>query len=173
MNQVQIGKFICELRREKNLTQEELAEVLGVNVKSVSRWENGNTMPDLSMLPILASELDVEVSELLNGRRMTRDELIELKGTIENLIEYGHREIVDKSRIWQINIQIGIGIISLAILSNYVPFLEVIFKPNAAEFVRGLLYGIGIAYDLVSVYNVSHHLALADRKSKLFKKKNK
>lgn len=170
MNQVQIGKFICELRKEKNLTQEELAEELGVNVRSVSRWENGNTMPDLSMLPSLADELDVEVSELLNGRKMTKDELIELKGTIEDLIEYGHREIVDKSRIWQFNLQVGIGILSLAILSNYVPFLEVVFRPNAAEFVRGLLYGIGIAYELISVYNTTHELTLRDKKMSMKRK---
>ena len=82
MNQEKIGKFIASLRKEKNITQEELSEILGVNVKSVSRWENGKTMPDLSLLPILSNELNVEISELLNGRRMTKEELIELKDTI-------------------------------------------------------------------------------------------
>ena len=72
MNQEKIGKFIAELRKEKNITQEELADILGVNVKSISRWENGKTMPDLSLLSILSRKLNVEISELLNGRRMTK-----------------------------------------------------------------------------------------------------
>lgn len=167
MNQEQIGKFIAEMRKEKNITQEGLAEVLGVNVKSISRWENGKTMPNLSMLPILAKELNVEVSELLNGRKMTKEELIELKDTIERLILYSQNEMIDKSKIWQFNLRIGWCVLVLAILSNYVHFLEVIFTPNAAEFVRGLLYGIGIVYELICVYNVTHELTFKDKKKQL------
>lgn len=171
MNQEQIGKFIANLRKEKNLTQSELAEKMGVNVKSVSRWENGKTMPDLSMLPMLAKELNVEISELLNGRKMTKDELIELKDTIEKLILYSENEIVDKSKIWQFNLQIGWWILVLAILNNYVHFLEFIFTPNAAEFVQGLLYGIGITYELICAYNVGHDLTLKEKKKDLLKTK--
>lgn len=170
MNQEQIGIFIAELRKEKNMTQEQLAEVLEVNVKSISRWENGKTMPDLSMLPILAKELNVEVSELLNGRRMTKEELIELKGTIEQLIKYSQKEVIDKSRVWQFNLKIGWCILVLAILNNYIHFLGAIFTPNAEEFVQGLLYGIGISYELICVYNVSHELTLKEKKQQLFKK---
>ena len=64
MNQERIGKFISELRKEKSMTQDQLAEKLGVTDKSISRWENGKTMPDLSMLTILSRELNVEISEL-------------------------------------------------------------------------------------------------------------
>ena len=78
MNQEKTGVFIAECRKQKNLTQEQLGEILGVSSKSVSRWENGKTMPDLSMITILAEELNVEVSELLNGRRMTKEELLEI-----------------------------------------------------------------------------------------------
>ena len=52
MDQEKIGKFIAELRKEKNMTQEQLAEKMGVTDKSISRWENGKTMPDISMLNI-------------------------------------------------------------------------------------------------------------------------
>lgn len=170
MNQEQIGRFIAELRKEKNITQEELSEILGVNVKSVSRWENGKTMPDLSLLPILANELNVEVSELLNGRRMTKEELIELKDTIERLIEYSQKEVIDKSKIWQFNLKIGWCILVLAILNNYLHFLGVIFTPNVEELVQGALYGIGIAYELICVYNVTHELTLKEKKTQLVKK---
>lgn len=173
MNQEQIGKFIAELRKEKNITQEELAEILGVNVKSVSRWENAKTMPDLSLLPMLANELNVEVSEILNGRKMTKEELIKLKGTIEQLIEYNERVIIDKSKIWQFNLQIGWWILVLAILNNYFHFLGVIFTPNAEEFVQGALYGIGIAYELICVYNVTHELTLKEKKKQMIKKVKK
>lgn len=160
MNQQKTGKFIAELRKEKNLTQEQLAEVLGVNVKSISRWENGKTMPDLSILLTLANKLNVEVSELLNGRKKTKEELIELKNTIERLIEYSQNEIIDKIKIWKFNLKIGWFILALAILSNYVPYLEVIFAPNATDFIQGALYGIGLSYELVCIYNVTHKSTL-------------
>jgi len=67
MNQNQIGKFIAELRKNKHMTQAELGEKLGVTNKTVSRWENGNYMPDLSLLAQLARELGVSVNELLCG----------------------------------------------------------------------------------------------------------
>ena len=173
MNQEQIGKFIASLRKEKNITQEQLAEKLKVSVKSVSRWENGKTMPDLSMLPILADGLNASVSEILNGRKMTKEELIKLKGTIEQLIEYNERVIIDKSKIWQFNLQIGWWILVLAILNNYFHFLGVIFTPNAEEFVQGVLYGIGIAYELICVYNVTNELTLKEKKKQMIKKVKK
>lgn len=74
MNQKQIGLFIAQLRREKNLTQEQLGERVGVTNKTVSRWENGNYMPDLATLQILCAELDVSVNELLSGRRLEEEE---------------------------------------------------------------------------------------------------
>ena len=69
MDQVKIGKFISELRKERKLTQEQLAEKLGVSQKSVSRWETGKNMPDMSLLKGLSSELGITVSELLDGER--------------------------------------------------------------------------------------------------------
>lgn len=69
MNQEKIGKFISKCRKEKNMTQEELAEKLNVNVKSISRWENGKNMPDYSVIEILCDTLDINVNELLNGEK--------------------------------------------------------------------------------------------------------
>ncbi len=75
MDQVQIGKFISTLRKEKGLTQEELGEQLGVTQKTISRWENGRNMPDIAMLPILCEELDITIAELMNGARSQEEEL--------------------------------------------------------------------------------------------------
>ena len=63
---MQLGKRIKELRIENNLTQEELAEQLGVSFQAVSRWENDLTYPDITLLPILANMFDVTVDYLLD-----------------------------------------------------------------------------------------------------------
>lgn len=76
MDQRQIGRFIMECRKEKGLTQAQLAEILGVSDKSVSRWENGKTMPDLSLYEPLCKALNVEVSELLYGKRLSDSEKV-------------------------------------------------------------------------------------------------
>lgn len=74
MNQQEIGRFISECRKQKGLTQAQLAEALGVSDKSVSRWENGKTMPDLSIYEPLCEILDIQISELLYARKMTDQE---------------------------------------------------------------------------------------------------
>lgn len=70
MDQLKIGKFIAKLRREAGLTQEGLGEKLGVTNKTVSRWENGNYMPDIEMLQLLAREFRISLEELLAGERL-------------------------------------------------------------------------------------------------------
>lgn len=70
MNQEKIGLFIAKCRREKNMTQEDLAEKLGVSNKSISRWKNGKTMMDISLFEPLCNELDISIIELLNGERI-------------------------------------------------------------------------------------------------------
>ena len=73
MDQVKIGKRIAELRRKEGLTQEALGEKLGVSNKTISRWENGNYMPDIEMLPLLAREFKVSIDELLCGEGKTAE----------------------------------------------------------------------------------------------------
>lgn len=74
MDQINIGKFIATLRKEKDLTQEQLGEKLGVTNKTISRWENGNYMPDIEMLSLLAKEFDVSINELISGERLLLDD---------------------------------------------------------------------------------------------------
>ena len=70
MDQIKMGKFIAALRKEKGLTQEKLGEKLGVTNKTVSRWENGNYMPDVEMLSLLSEEFGVSINELISGERL-------------------------------------------------------------------------------------------------------
>ncbi len=74
MDQIKIGKFIASLRRQAGLTQEALGEKIGVSNKTISRWENGNYMPDIEMLQLLSKEFDVNIHELLAGERISNED---------------------------------------------------------------------------------------------------
>lgn len=73
MDMVKIGKFLAQLRREKELTQEQLGEQLGVTNKTISRWENGNYLPPVEMLQLMSGIYDVSINEILSGERLTPD----------------------------------------------------------------------------------------------------
>ena len=75
VNQENVGRFIAEKRKEYGLTQEQLAEKLGVSNRSISRWENGKTMPDFSLFPKLCKILEVSISELLEGKGVTGESI--------------------------------------------------------------------------------------------------
>ena len=77
MNQQNIGAFITKKRKEKNLTQEQLAELLHVSNKTISKWETGKCMPDYSVIELLCHELDITISELLEGKDLNRSETVE------------------------------------------------------------------------------------------------
>ena len=83
MNQEKIGKFIAKCRKDRNITQEQLAEKLGVTNKSVSRWENSVNMPDYSILKELCNILDIDVNEFLSGEKLQKNEI--QSHSIENL----------------------------------------------------------------------------------------
>lgn len=73
MNQEKIGNFIARNRKQKKLTQEQLAEKLGVSVNAISKWERGLNMPDVSLFKSLCKELDFNVNELLSGEKIDHD----------------------------------------------------------------------------------------------------
>ena len=75
MNQEKIGKFIAYCRKEKNMTQEELAQKLHLTDKAISKWENGRCLPDLSILEPLSKTLDVSINEILSGEKIKEEEL--------------------------------------------------------------------------------------------------
>lgn len=76
MNQEKIGKFIAELRKEKNLTQEQLAQKLNITKNAVSKWERGLCLMDMSLLKPLSSVRGVSVSEVISGEHITNDNLL-------------------------------------------------------------------------------------------------
>lgn len=94
MDQIQIGSFLKTLRLEKSLTQEQLAEQFGVTGRTVSRWENGNNMPDISILVELADFYDVDIRELIDGKRKSEEHMMneDLKDTLVKVSEYTSAE---------------------------------------------------------------------------------
>ena len=92
IDQVRIGSFLKSLRKEKGKTQEEIAEMFGVSSRSVSRWENGNTMPDLGILVELADYYDVDIREIVDGERKSEKMERETKETLLRVVDYAKSE---------------------------------------------------------------------------------
>ena len=92
MDMKKIGGFLRRLRKEKGLTQEQLAESLFVSGRTVSRWETGTNMPDLSILILLAEFYDVEIKEILDGERSKGTVEKEMKETLSKVADYSRME---------------------------------------------------------------------------------
>ncbi len=88
MNQQKIGKFLKDLRKNKELTQEQLAEQFRVSSRTISRWENGNNMPDVDVLIELADFFEVDIRELIDGERKNENMDKETKETVLKAAEY-------------------------------------------------------------------------------------
>lgn len=117
MSNQNIGTFIAALRKEQGLTQEQLAEMLGVSNRSVSRWENGNTLPDFSLMQSLSAVLGVSLAELLCGQRSERD--IHLEDSIAIALELSQKEKEQQRR--QLNLHFGCGFAFLLLAALDVP----------------------------------------------------
>lgn len=117
MDQIKIGKFILNCRKEKGLTQEQLAEKLSVTSKSISRWENGKTMPDYSLLKDLCNELDINVNELLSAEKIMVNDY--MNKSEENLIKL-RKQIDKRKKILTIISYVFIAIIIIVFILNIV-----------------------------------------------------
>ena len=87
MNQEKIGKFIAESRKEKNMTQQELADKLGVTDRAVSHWENGRRLPDYSLLKDLCNILQISVNELFAGEKISNKDYMYTKNIFADTME--------------------------------------------------------------------------------------
>ena len=93
MNQEKIGKFISVCRKNKKMTQSKLAEKLGVSDKSVSKWETGKCMPDLSLFKTLCEELEITINELLSGEKIDKkDYQSKLEENFVNIVNYSDKK---------------------------------------------------------------------------------
>ena len=147
MNQQITGKFIAQKRKEKNLTQEQLAEKLGVSNKTVSKWETGKCMPDYSVVQSLCEQLEITVAELMNGEEAEE----------KSVCTYDEEQIIDLLRRTQElekqkNILFGVVLITMGIALQALS--HTFGGSNVKDFFSGLLLGLSIAEMVVGVYVV-------------------
>ena len=117
MNQEKIGKFIALLRKEKNMTQNDLAKKLKITDRAISKWENGRGMPDLSLLMPLCETLNISINELLSGERLNKKEYQDkLEENIINTIDYSNKKIKKEKRTFKICLSIILIFIILLII---------------------------------------------------------
>ena len=121
MDPIRIGAFLKELRKERNLTQEAIAGKFGVTQRSVSRWENGTTMPDISVLIELADFYDIDIRELLRGERKSENMDTDLKETLEMVAEYTE---ADKAKILKKVYICGQGMLITSVASFIMYFVS-------------------------------------------------
>ena len=113
MDQVKIGKFIAHCRKEKNMTQAELAEKLNITDRAISKWETGKGMPDSSIMLELCDELDISVNELLSGEMIRMDNYN--KVAEENFIKFQKEKEDSDKRLLFTEIIIG-SIVTISFL---------------------------------------------------------
>ena len=115
MNQEVIGKFIAECRKEKNMTQQELADKLGVTDRAISHWENGRRLPDYSLLKDLCDVLSISINELFSGEKISKEDY-ETKAE-ENMSKLINDNYSEKKKInWIIAISVAIVYLSISII---------------------------------------------------------
>lgn len=137
MNQQKTGGFLKELRKEKGITQEQAAEHFGVAGRTISRWETGSNMPDLSLLIEIATFYDVEVGEIIDGERKSENMNNEMKETLEKVVDYNDAINAKAMKIGIISM--ASVFIILVLISTYkelspAPLLSMLCAYNGATF---------------------------------------
>lgn len=151
MDQIKIGVFIKELRKEKGLTQEQFAEQFHVTRRTVSRWETGNNLPDLDILIEMADYYDIELRELLDGERKSEKMNKELEETVLKVAEYSNE---DKLKVTKRIHLLFIGGFIAAVL-----YMILYFTDHADNFLGGLCLGITFGMMIVGVIMTSKYAA--------------
>ena len=145
MDLVKIGKFLQELRKEKGLTQEQLAEQTGVARRTVSRWETGSNMPDLDILIELADFYSVDLREILDGERKSEQMNEELKETVLQVADYSNEE---KARLLK-----RMHWMFIAGLIGFIVFLVItLLGLDTVSPYEGIgSFGLGIAFGMIVI----------------------
>ena len=164
MDQKKIGSFLRELRNEKNLSQEKLAEEFGVTSRSISRWENGNTMPDISIIIELADFYDVDIREIIHGERKSENMDKELKDTLVTVADYTNNE---NGKIMQSAVNMAIITSVLFEIITLFIFYFYSLSDNLLLNLAAIVTSFGVLYSGLSV------LRLFEMNEKISKKSHK
>ena len=141
MDQKKIGGFLKELRKEKGVTQEQLAERFFVSGRTVSRWETGSNMPDVDILIQLADYYDIELRELLDGERRSENMNEEMRETVLKVADYSNEEKKKLSK--KMCVLFILGLIAFTIDLIITQFLS---AGNDASNLLGFVYGFTMGF---------------------------
>lgn len=150
MNQLLVGKFITQKRKEKNLTQEQLAEKIGVSNKTISKWETGKCMPDYSVIELLCEELNITLAELMNGEE---DE--------KSLHPYDNEQIVEMLKEIQslkAKKKLIIGFILLVMGGVMLALSQIFGGTDIQDFLSGVMLGLSIGEFLAGFFLLAYYL---------------
>ena len=152
MNQIKIGKFIAQCRKNKKLTQQELADKIGVTDKAISKWENGRCLMDISLLKPLSECLDISIIELINGELIDEND-VSKKSTevIEKTLNYAKRNIKINKRKAIITSCISILLIVVFVFCLYKSVILFIYKYDESERYNNIINGLTQA-DKMTIY---------------------
>ena len=160
MDQVKIGQYIKAMRKEKNFTQRKVADRLNISEKTVSKWETGNGLPEVSLMLPLCELLEISVNELLSGERLDEKRYFEkAEQNIMSLIEEkaeAKKKLIIAVIIAVINLLAGLTIILLAVLWEMELWLRIVLGVMGAVII---VTGIGLACVLerdAGVYECKH-----------------
>lgn len=154
MNQERIGAFIAKCRKNKKMTQSELAEKLGVTDKSIGNWENGRNMPDLSLFKPLCDELDITINELMSGEKISKEKYQEkFEENIVNTIDYSTKKINKYSNV--------IGIL-LVIFGLFISLSAIMIFPSESSW--GSIYSVfGIVLFVIGISKLTRSIKISIR----------
>lgn len=142
MDPKRIGKFLKQLRNERGITQEQLAEVLGVSGRTISRWETGNNLPDLSILVQISEYYDVEIKEILNGERKSENMDNGLKETLLKVADYNELEKQKAAEVGNMSFGITFCVCAITIVVQMLMTgnLSLVIGETVISAVGGLVY---------------------------------
>ena len=149
MNQQKTGDFLKHLRKDKGLTQEQLAEHFFVSSRTVSRWETGSNMPEVDMLIELADFYDVDIREIIDGERKSENMNEDLKETVLKVAELSNE---DKLKLTRRMNKLFIGGFVAAVI-----YMALVFTDSADNFLGGLCMGIMFGMMIVGVIMTSKY----------------
>ena len=161
MDQKKIGSFLKELRKEKKITQETFAEILQVSGRTVSRWETGSNMPDISLLVKIAEFFDVSILEIINGERKSESMEKEVKEVAEAMSDYVTAEkelLLKRAKIISI-----VGLLALLVALTMEGFCYDSGIP-IFESVKGICFGFAVGALITMVFYTTGILAKIRRK---------
>ncbi|MCR4793290.1 MAG: helix-turn-helix domain-containing protein [Lachnospiraceae bacterium] len=150
MDQKKVGQFLKELRKEKGITQEELAEKLGASGRTISRWETGANMPDISLLVEIADFYEVDVRELIEGERKKEMMNNDIRETATRMADYAEAEKGRLLKFAQI-----IGIIGVIVLTAVMIIQSVNYEPSVPAFITMLLTFVALVLMVVMTLYVT------------------